>query len=137
MRQKMRFGIPRERTRSAPASRRRRKHTKEYVVVCIHVKRGCEQHYLDLVTPLLDVMRHEETFINAMLNQELGTTIRFMLYETWTHRDNVFDVQIKRKYRKAFEAPSREVPARSGSCSSGSRWVKISCSAGTKEDPAQ
>jgi len=62
MRQKMRFGIPHERTRNAPASRTRRKHTKEFVVVCIHVRRGCEQQYLGLVTPLFDVMQHETTF---------------------------------------------------------------------------
>jgi quinol monooxygenase YgiN len=74
------------------------------VVVSIHVKAGREQEFLRLVTPVLDAMRHEATFINAALHRDPEDPTRFMLYETWADRDDLVEVQMKRDYRGAYEA---------------------------------
>ncbi|HEX7125319.1 MAG TPA: putative quinol monooxygenase [Thermodesulfobacteriota bacterium] len=79
------------------------------VVVSIHVKPGCEEEFLRLVTPVLDAMRHEATFINAVLHQDPEDPTRFMLYETWADRDDVSQVQIHREYRKAYWARLPEI----------------------------
>ena len=74
------------------------------VIVSIHVKPGHEEEFLHLVTPVLDAMRHETTFINAALHRDPEDPTRFMLYETWADRDELVNVQMKRPYRSAYEA---------------------------------
>lgn len=71
-------------------------------VVGFCLKPGCGEEFLALLTPVLDAMRHESTFINAMLHQDPEDPTRFMLYETWADLDDVTHVQIGRDYRKAF-----------------------------------
>jgi quinol monooxygenase YgiN len=73
-------------------------------IVSIHVKPGCEAEFLRLVTPVLDAMRHEATFINAALHRDPADPTRFMLYETWADLDDVAQVQIHREYRQAYMA---------------------------------
>jgi quinol monooxygenase YgiN len=70
--------------------------------VTLHLKPGCEEEFLDLLTPVLDAMRHEPTFINAVLHQDPEDSTRFMLYETWADPDDVVQVQMHRDYRKAY-----------------------------------
>jgi len=74
------------------------------VVVANHVKPGFEAEYLELVLPIIDAMRHETSFINNVIHRAPDDPTRFMIYETWADRDDVFNVQIKRDYRKAYEA---------------------------------
>lgn len=52
--------------------------------------------------PVLDAMRHEATFINAVLHQDPEDPTSFMLYETWADEEDVVQVQIHRDYRKAY-----------------------------------
>ena len=54
--------------------------------------------------PVLDAMRHEATFINAVLHRDPEDPTHFMLYETWADRDDLVGVQMKRDYRAAYEA---------------------------------
>jgi quinol monooxygenase YgiN len=70
--------------------------------VTIALKPGCEEAFLDLLTPVLDAMRHETTFINAVLHQDPQDPTRFMIYETWADLDDVVEVQMHREYRKAY-----------------------------------
>ena len=74
------------------------------VIVSIHVKPDCEAEFLALLTPVLDAMRDEPTFINAVLHRDAEDPTRFMLYETWASRDDLVQVQLKRHYRQAYEA---------------------------------
>ena len=67
------------------------------------VKPGFESEYEDLVAPVLDAMRHEPNFINTVLHRDPEDPSQFMLYETWVDRDNFFQVQMKRDYRRAYE----------------------------------
>ncbi len=73
-------------------------------VVSLHVKAGREDEFLNLLAPVLDAMRHEPTFINAVLHQDRDDPARFMIYETWTDLTDVAEVQVKRDYRRAYEA---------------------------------
>jgi quinol monooxygenase YgiN len=78
-------------------------------IVSLHVKPGCEAEFLRLLTPVLDAMRHEATFINAVLHRDPADPTRFMLYETWADLDDVAQVQIHREYRQAYLARLPEI----------------------------
>jgi quinol monooxygenase YgiN len=71
-------------------------------IVTIALEPGCEGEFLDLLTPVLDAMRHEPTFVNAVLHQDPEDSSRFMLYETWADLDDVVQVQMHRDYRKDY-----------------------------------
>ena len=73
-------------------------------IVSLHVRPGCEEEFLALLAPVLDAMRHEPTFVNAVLHRDPADPTRFMLYETWTDLNDVVEVQMKRPYRQAYEA---------------------------------
>jgi quinol monooxygenase YgiN len=74
------------------------------VVVSLHVKPDCGEEFLRLMTPVLDAMRHEASFINSVLHRDAEDPTRFMLYETWADRDDLVQVQMKRDYRRDYEA---------------------------------
>ncbi|MCC7272613.1 MAG: antibiotic biosynthesis monooxygenase [Alphaproteobacteria bacterium] len=73
------------------------------LVISLHVLPGHVDAFLALLTPVLDAMRHETTFVNAVLHQDPDDATRFMLYETWADRDDLQWVQIHRGYRRAYE----------------------------------
>jgi quinol monooxygenase YgiN len=79
------------------------------VVVTLHVKPGHEEEFLGLLTPVLDAMRHEATFVSAVLHQDPEDPTRFMLYETWADRDDLVEIQMKRPYRRSYEARLPEI----------------------------
>ena len=58
--------------------------------------------FLGLLDTLLDAMRKEETFREAILHRAPDHGHRFMLYETWADHQEVRDVQIKRPYRQPW-----------------------------------
>jgi quinol monooxygenase YgiN len=58
--------------------------------------------FLALLNGVLDAMRHESTFVEAMLHADPDDANRLMLYETWQDHQDVVNVQIHRPYRRAF-----------------------------------
>ena len=80
-------------------------------VITLLLKPGCEQAFLDLLAPVLDAMRHEPTFIDAVLHRDPENPSRFMLYETWAGLQEVVEVQVHRGYRDAFWAGLPELLA--------------------------
>ena len=72
------------------------------VLVSLHLKPGREDEWLSLLTPVLDAMRHEPTFVNAVLHRDPDDPASFVLYETWVDRDDLVEVQVKRAYRAAY-----------------------------------
>jgi (4S)-4-hydroxy-5-phosphonooxypentane-2,3-dione isomerase len=58
--------------------------------------------FLELLGGVLDAMRREPTFLEAVLHQDPGSAHRFMLYETWESHDDVLNVQLHRHYRRAW-----------------------------------
>ena len=58
--------------------------------------------FLELLTGVLDAMRSEANFREAVLHRDPQSEHRFMLYETWESHDDVVNVQVHRPYRRAW-----------------------------------
>ena len=67
--------------------------------------------FLALLDGVLDAMRHEPMFHEAILHQDPDDENHLMLYETWEDHDDVLTVQLQRPYREAFHAALDEVLA--------------------------
>lgn len=81
-------------------------------VVVLQVRHGREDEFLALLTPVLDAMRHEASFVNAVLHRDPEDASRFMLYETWADRRDLVEVQMTRPYRDAYMARLPELLAK-------------------------
>lgn len=55
-----------------------------------------------LLGGVLDAMRSEPNFHEAVLHRDPDSPTRFMLYETWEDHDDVLTVQLARPYRRAW-----------------------------------
>lgn len=71
-------------------------------VITFRVKPQHADEFHALLSDVLDAMRHEATFINAVLHRDAQDASRFMLYETWSDLDDVVNEQIRRDYRQAY-----------------------------------
>lgn len=71
-------------------------------VIKFEIVAGKREAFLALLTGVLDAMRHESTFIEAVLHADPQNENKLMLYETWTDHDDVVKVQLLRPYRQAF-----------------------------------
>lgn len=74
------------------------------VTVSLRVRPDRVEEFLRLLTPVLDAMRHEPTFVNAVLHRDPEDPAHFMIYETWADRRDLVEVQMRRPYRAAYEA---------------------------------
>ena len=59
-------------------------------------------YFLGLLDGVLDAMRHEENFREAVLHRDPESPGRFMLYEAWADHEDVLEVQLHRPYRQAY-----------------------------------
>ncbi|MBR0857609.1 putative quinol monooxygenase [Bradyrhizobium liaoningense] len=59
-------------------------------------------NFLRLLGTVLDAMRDEPTFQQAVLHRDPTSEYRFKLYETWASHEEVLNVQLKRSYRNAW-----------------------------------
>lgn len=71
-------------------------------VITFELKPGRAGEFRALLDPVLDAMRHEAGFINAVLHRDPEDPDRFLLYETWRDHDEVVAVEVKRPYRQAY-----------------------------------
>ena len=60
------------------------------------------ERFLTLLAGVLDAMRDEATFHEAVLHQDPDSQYRFMLYETWESHEDVVTVQLDRPYRQQW-----------------------------------
>jgi autoinducer 2-degrading protein len=58
--------------------------------------------FLELLTGVLDAMRAEPMFHEAILHRDPQSAHCFMLYETWESHEDVLAVQLHRPYRRAW-----------------------------------
>lgn len=58
--------------------------------------------FLNLLNGVLDAMRSEPMFHEAVLHVDPENENRMMLYETWEDHDDVLAVQLHRPYRAAW-----------------------------------
>jgi (4S)-4-hydroxy-5-phosphonooxypentane-2,3-dione isomerase len=71
-------------------------------VIKFEVVPSRREQFLELLNGVLDAMRHESTFHEAILHRDPASVHRFMLYETWESHDDVMNVQLHRAYRRAW-----------------------------------
>jgi quinol monooxygenase YgiN len=71
-------------------------------LIKFHVVPERRDHFLELLEGVLDAMRAEPTFHEAILHRDPESEYRFMLYETWESHEDVVNVQLHRPYRRAF-----------------------------------
>jgi quinol monooxygenase YgiN len=60
--------------------------------------------FLPLLTGVLDTMREESAFREAVLHRDPSLPYRYMLYETWENHEDVLTVQLRRSYREAWHS---------------------------------
>src|SRR3954470_20707907 len=60
------------------------------------------ERFLQLLNGVLDAMRHESMFHEAVLHRDPENEHRYMLYETWEDLDDVIEVQLQRPYRREW-----------------------------------
>lgn len=60
--------------------------------------------FLALLDGVLDAMRSEPMFHEAILHRDPTSEYRFMLYETWESHEDVLNVQLNQPYRQAWHA---------------------------------
>lgn len=71
-------------------------------VIRFQVKPDRRDQFLGLLEGVLDAMREEPAFREAVLHRDPGSEHRFMLYETWESHEDVVTVQLHRSYRRAW-----------------------------------
>jgi quinol monooxygenase YgiN len=62
-----------------------------------------------LLHGVLDAMRSEPNFRNAVLHCDPDSEHRFMLYETWHSHEDVLRVQLQRPYRQQWHEALAEL----------------------------
>ena len=67
------------------------------------------ERFFALLDAVLDTMRHEPMFHQAVLHRDPEDENRLMLYETWEDHDDVLRVQLERPYRREWHAALEEV----------------------------
>lgn len=58
--------------------------------------------FLELLEGVLNSMRSEPMFHEAVLHRDPTSEQRFMVYETWESHEDVLNVQLHRPYRQAW-----------------------------------
>ncbi len=58
--------------------------------------------FVGLLGGVLDAMREEPSFHEAIKHRDPKSEHRFMLYETWESHDDVMNVQVRQPYRRAW-----------------------------------
>ncbi|MCJ9669897.1 MULTISPECIES: putative quinol monooxygenase [unclassified Neorhizobium] len=71
-------------------------------VIRFDILPGQRDRFLTLLNGVLDAMRREPMFHNAMLHADPENENRMMLYETWEDHGDVLEVQLKRRYREEW-----------------------------------
>ncbi|SIT46100.1 conserved hypothetical protein [Paraburkholderia piptadeniae] len=71
-------------------------------VVRFQVRPDKLERFLRLLNGVLDAMRNEPDFHEAVLHRDPDSPCRLMLYETWESREDANDEQIHRPYRRAY-----------------------------------
>lgn len=69
------------------------------------------ERFMALLGSVLDAMRHEPMFHEAVLHADPENENRMMLYETWEDHRDVLEVQVKRPYRNEWQAALPELLA--------------------------
>ncbi len=80
-------------------------------IIRFDVKPAQRQRFHSLLNGVLDAMRHEPMFHEAVLHAHPELPDVFLLYETWEDHEDVLNVQAKRPYREAWHTALDEILA--------------------------
>jgi quinol monooxygenase YgiN len=80
-------------------------------VLCVtfSIKPELAGEFVELVSRVLDDMRHEENFVATTLCRDPATPGRFFLFETWKSRERFVTEDLTRAYRRPYEARLAEI----------------------------
>lgn len=78
-------------------------------IVEFFVRPERKQRFDELLTGVLEAMRHEEMFVSAMLASDEQDPNHLLLHETWIDHQNVLDVQLSKPYRAQYHAELPEL----------------------------
>jgi quinol monooxygenase YgiN len=78
-------------------------------VIRFNVRPEQQDRFLALIGGVLDAMRHEPMFHQAVLHRDPQSAHSFMLCETWESHDDVVEVQLRRPYRTEWHAALPEL----------------------------
>ncbi|MGH8443670.1 MAG: putative quinol monooxygenase [Solimonas sp.] len=73
------------------------------------VRPAQRERFLALLGSVLDAMRDEPMFHEAVLHRAPDADNRYLLYETWESHQDVLDVQLHWPYRQAWHAALPEL----------------------------
>ncbi|HEX6039747.1 putative quinol monooxygenase, partial [Longimicrobium sp.] len=76
-----------------------------------NVRPDQRERFLGLLEGVLDAMRGEPMFHEAVLHRDPADENRFMLYESWEDHDDVLANQLGRPYRQAWHQALDEILA--------------------------
>jgi (4S)-4-hydroxy-5-phosphonooxypentane-2,3-dione isomerase len=71
-------------------------------LIIFDVAPGQREEFLERMNGVLDAMREEDTFREAILHRDPECANRFMLYETWESHEDVVETQLSRSYREQW-----------------------------------
>jgi autoinducer 2-degrading protein len=77
--------------------------------IVFHIAPSRTGDFHRLLGGVLDAMRGEETFLQAVLHADPADPLRFMLYETWQDHEEVLAVQVHRPYRAEWHAALEDI----------------------------
>ena len=77
-------------------------HREVVLVIGLKLREGMRDAFMALLEPVLDAMRHEASFVNAILHEDPEDPHSLMLYETWADYTDLVEVQVKRPYRQEY-----------------------------------
>jgi quinol monooxygenase YgiN len=80
-------------------------------LIAFDVRPEQRERFLSMLGEVLDAMRGEPMFHEAILHHDPASENRFMLYETWESHEDVMEVQVKRPYRDRWHAALPELLA--------------------------
>lgn len=78
-------------------------------IIKFAVKPEQKRRFVNLLNRVLDKMREEPTFHEAVLHRDPNDENCFLLFETWESHDDVVKVQLKRPYRQEWHAALDEL----------------------------
>lgn len=80
-------------------------------VLCVTftIKPEFADEFVNIVSEVLDKMRHEENFVTTTLSRDPAKPGRFFLFETWKSRARFIAEDLARAYRRPYEARLAEI----------------------------
>ena len=80
-------------------------------VLCVSfsIRPEHSDEFLEIVSRVIDAMRHEPNFVSTTLCRDPDVSGRFFLFETWKSRARFVEEDMAQAYRRPYEARLSEI----------------------------